>query len=390
MTIPRPIARPGCRTIADEVKTLSRPLRLLIIQPYLPGYRVPFFDRLVPRLAAQNVHCRVAVPRRALTQTDRGDASHASWLIYGKGRHLRVASRSFSMYGSGSARRGADAVITGLASTSIDTWATLGSVLRRRTPVGVWGHVRNYVSPPSDLDQRLKKLQARRANHVFAYTPGGAQEAERWGVSPERITCVMNTVDTQALLEARGRLTDDVVASFQTKHRLVAGHTSAFVGALDRSKRIAFLAEALDHVWQYDPSFTLLLGGRGADRPLLERAVSRGQVVDMGYATADDKAMMGACASTLCMPGRIGLVAVDALALRLPVVTTKWPYHAPEAEYLDEGTTRFSSGDDPHDFAELLVHRTAEPASDTPLYIPPLTTMVDNFSAGVAAMTARL
>jgi hypothetical protein len=41
--------------------------------------------------------------------------------------------------------------------------------------------------------------------------------------------------------------------------------------------------------------------------------------------------------SAIWMPGRVGLVAVDALALGLPVLTTHFPFHAPELEYLVEG-----------------------------------------------------
>ena len=44
--------------------------------------------------------------------------------------------------------------------------------------------------------------------------------------------------------------------------------------------------------------------------------------------------MLGRVASYMVIPGRVGLVAVDALALGLPVVTTDFPHHAPEVEYL--------------------------------------------------------
>ena len=37
------------------------------------------------------------------------------------------------------------------------------------------------------------------------------------------------------------------------------------------------------------------------------------------------------------MPGRVGLIAVDSLTMQLPIVTTSWPWHAPEIEYLTPG-----------------------------------------------------
>ena len=41
--------------------------------------------------------------------------------------------------------------------------------------------------------------------------------------------------------------------------------------------------------------------------------------------------------SAVLIPGRVGLVAVDALALGLPIITTDYPFHAPEADYLTPG-----------------------------------------------------
>lgn len=373
-------------TTSKLVKRLSRPLRLLIVQPYLPRYRLPFFDQLVARLAADGIDCRVAIPAAPLVQRDREDSSDAPWTIHTKARSATFAGRSFSMYGSAPARRGADAVITGLASTSLDTWAALYGA-GRRIPVGLWGHVRNYVSPPSALDQHLKQIQARRADHIFAYTPQGALEAERWGVPAHRVTCVMNTVDTTALRQAQRQLPAEEVATFKDKHGLQPGKTSAFIGAIDTSKRIDFIVRVLDHIWQSDPEFKMLLGGSGDCHQLLAPAIARGQVVDMGFVTPADKALIGACASTICMPGRIGLVAIDSLVLRLPIITTNWPFHAPEVEYLENGTTFHTSSPDVSSFTSLLLDRTR--ARDAPyevIGLPTIDEMVDRFQSGINSL----
>lgn len=348
---------------------------------------MPFFHQLIPRLAEDGIDCRVAIPRVPLTQADRGDSEDAQWTIAGKGRSVRVRGRSISMYGSSSARRGADAVITGLASTSLDTWAALYGSFTRRVPVGLWGHVRSYVNPSTKVDRCLKQHQVHRAHHVFAYTPSGVLQAEAWGLPTAKVTCVMNTVDTRPLTAARAGLGREHVSGFQDGYHLTPGRTSAFIGGLDASKRIAFLADVLEHIWTVQPDFKLLLGGRGHSLSLLARAISRGQVVALGQVNARDKALMAACASTMCMPGRIGLVAVDALALGLPIVTTDWRYHAPEADYLEEGLSRFTSADDPFSFASLLLRRTEALGSKSPTFsYPAMSDMVDRFVGGVRTM----
>ena len=90
------------------------------------------------------------------------------------------------------------------------------------------------------------------------------------------------------------------------------------------------------------------------------------------------------------MPGRIGLVAVDALCLGWPVLTTEWPFHAPEIEYLEEGDTMFSSANDPAAFAALILNRSKQRQDlDMPREnkrAPQLADMVSNFSGGVRKM----
>ncbi|WXF91769.1 glycosyltransferase [Curtobacterium flaccumfaciens pv. flaccumfaciens] len=56
----------------------------------------------------------------------------------------------------------------------------------------------------------------------------------------------------------------------------------------------------------------------------------------------------------LLMPGRVGLVAVDAVALGLPIITTDWPFHAPEAEYLNSSNS-IRSGDSEVEYANAII-----------------------------------
>lgn len=79
--------------------------------------------------------------------------------------------------------------------------------------------------------------------------------------------------------------------------------------------------------------------------------------------------------------------------MRLPIVTTAWPYHAPEIEYLVEGDTLFASSDDADSYAELVsALLTAEPRrpSDAALSkAPTLADMVARFAEGIRGMLPR-
>jgi hypothetical protein len=93
------------------------------------------------------------------------------------------------------------------------------------------------------------------------------------------------------------------------------------------------------------------------------------------------------------MPGRVGLVAVDSFALETPIVTTTWPFHGPEVEYLEDRVNARFARDSVPSYVEtverLLLSRDellrlkAGCAAAVSRYS--LETMVANFTTGVLA-----
>lgn len=364
---------------------------LVIIQPYVPKYRVAFFEQLAATLADHGIICKVAASDPDALQSRRGDAVRPPWLIPITQRSISVAGRSLGLGGARTAWKDADGVIVGLLGSSLDTYMALLDRKRGRLKVGVWGHIKPYVSAGNPLDLALEKLQLNAADHVFAYTPGGAAFAQGAGVSPSKITTVMNSVDTDALAQAISQVSAEDVAEFAARLGLLPHKTLAFIGGLDESKRIGFLAEVLDSLWIEAPDLKLLVGGDGSQAELLERSVARGQCIMLGYADCYQQALVARTASALLMPGRIGLVAVDSLVLGLPIITTDWPYHAPEAEYLVEGVTRYTSENNvPAYVAEVMQFLTKRPRplsdSDRQWEYPTLRLMVSNYVSGVLHM----
>jgi glycosyltransferase involved in cell wall biosynthesis len=369
---------------------------LIIVQPYLPKYRLAFFSRLIDVLKQSDIRCQVAAAAPSEHQTDRADADGADWLIPVHHRRLRIGARTLTLGGAAKSWAGADGVIVGHLGSSVDTYrAILDSKRpRRRLRVGLWGHIDSYVADSHPLDAAAERWQLRQADHVFAYSASGAAFAATAGVPADRLTTVMNTVDTQALAEVSQSLTDSAVADYMSRHRLKPGRTLGFFGGLDESKRISFLAEALERLWATDPDLRVVVGGEGSQSSLLDVSISRGQTVRIGYATPYEQAMIGRVASALLMPGRIGLVAVDALVLGIPILTTDWPYHSAEAEYLTEGESRYTSRNDVDSYVALVKNFMLSPgnginnSSGSSWNYPTIDNMVANFSSGVLAMLA--
>lgn len=288
-----------------------------------------------------------------------------------------------------------DAVIVGHLGSSLDTYRAICDGTRKRLKVGLWGHVKPYVNDGNPIDLALERWQLGKCHRVFAYTPGGRDYALAAGVDAEKVTTVMNASDTSRLQQARDSLSPAKVHSFMATHSLISGRTLGYIGGLDSSKRIDFLAAALDELWVSDPDIRVVVGGRGSDAHFLDAARSRGQVVMLGFASVDDQALIARVSSALVMPGRIGLVAVDALVLGIPILTTAWPYHAPEHEYLVESKTRFTSVDDKHSYTSLIRRFLDAPPNSRSGHdsgdwsFPTIDAMVDNFGSGVLQMLGR-
>ncbi|MET4899389.1 glycosyltransferase [Paenarthrobacter sp. CC6] len=362
--------------------------KLLIVQPYVPTYRLAFFEKLIDSLELHGIDCRVAASEPDSEQSKRGDATNPSWVIPVQQKRLRIGNRSINLGGSRKAWKSADAVIVGLVGSSLDTYLALLDSKTRSLKVGLWGHVKPYVSPGNSLDLWLEKWQMRLADEVFAYTTGGHDFAAVHGIEVGKITTVMNAVDTSALQDAVSSTSEEEVTAFRLLHNIDPDKTLAFVGGLDSSKRIEFLAASLDNIWAEDPSLKVLIGGRGPDLHHLSAAVARGQAIELGYVAAKQMALLARNVRGIVMPGRIGLVAVDALVLGLPVITTDWPFHAPESEYLSEGTTRVTSQNSPEAFADAVLKFVSQPlvARTEANWFPTIDEMVANFTSGVLRM----
>ncbi|QTG79516.1 glycosyltransferase [Arthrobacter crystallopoietes] len=336
------------------------------------------------------IDCVVAAGTPDATQALRGDQETPTWVETFDNRRIPVGGRSLILGGARPLWHRADAVIVGLQGSSLDTYKAILDGKRRKVRVGLWGHIKTFVQPENAIDAALERWQIRHADHIFAYTPDGGEYARKVGATA--VTTVMNTVDTTKLEEALQTVTDNDVARVTGSMGVHPGKTLAFFGGIDESKRIDFLSDVLDILWRLDPEIRLLIGGEGAQSSLLKFAVARGQVTMLGYVNEQQKALVSKVADCIVMPGRIGLVAVEALVLQLPIITTQWPYHAPEESYLEEGKSKITAENTPTAYASKIVEfldgLSQKPASgsvDRWAY-PSIDRMVSNYTNGVLSL----
>ena len=312
--------------------------KVVIVQPYIPAYRVPLFVELAKRLASRGHRLVIAAGEPDRTQLQRGDATHVSGVEEAtlRTRSLHAGPLRVRFSSAAQVWKSADAVIVELSASSLDSYRALAS---RGIRVGVWGHVGAYVKEDSWLVAMLKRWQVRHADHVLAYTDGGATTAVQLGADPSNVTALNNTVDVRGLRRAVERQRTMPEANARVSLGVGSGPVFAMIGGLDESKRIDLVVAALDHLWQTSSNVQLVVGGHGELEDLFAPARLRGQVKMLGYVDDERKATIARVATALLNPGRVGLIAVESMALGLPIVTTSGTRHAPEYEYLVPGVS---------------------------------------------------
>ena len=278
--------------------------------------------------------------------SDRNDSARPSYATELPTKFFRVGSRNVSLKRLGrSFLRDYDLVIVEQAVRNLETYGLILSK-NRRNKIAFWGHGRTYTQQPRQLEERIKNRITLRGIWFFGYTQEGVDAMSHEGFPRSRMTVVQNSIDTDKLARQISSVPPGETDDFRLKHDLSAGHTALYLGGLDASKRIDFLLSSAEAVAMNDPKFRLIIVGSGSQAQAVADASTKcSWLRPLGTLFGRDKAIALTAADIMMNPGRVGLVAVDSLTAGVPIVTTNWPYHAPEFSYLSHDQTAIVSSD---------------------------------------------
>lgn len=343
--------------------------QLAILQPYIPDYRVGLWSLVIDRLLESGIEARVFWGE-AGGQMELGDhAESAVWAEQVKVAAVRIPFvRAKVVYRDvPKAWRGADVLwLTEMAVGNLNAWQRALAHKAYMT----FGHAVSGTTRSGRVSDSLEGILNRSAFGVLTYTDRGRDHViHRQRVIPGRASSFQNATDTSELRQRLADVSDDDQRQFRTAHSLPeTAQISLFVGALAPYKRIDLLVEAAEMVFRACPNEYLVVTGDGPEAARLKNLAERtGRVRLLGRTPMADIAVPASLAYQLVNPGRVGLVAVDALAMRLPVLTTVSDEHAPEVDYLQPGVdVRFTSPT-PVAFAEAWMTKQKHTVSTTPV-----------------------
>jgi len=310
---------------------------VLIVQPTITHYRVPFFnalERLRPntwQFAVTFDPSEFETPR-FLQAPLAPDALHFPTVPV---RHIELLGHGRKPTYQTIWRRagGFDLIIVEQALH--DLAYLLCQVHRLHgTRFAYWGDGRDRLVERATglkrLAEGVKLALTRHADGLFAYTPGVKAEMVRQGVAADRVFALSNTIDIdeqRAAFERHRPLREEIRRALGVEGKKVL----LFVGRFTRNKRVPFLIEAFSALHRMSPDTHLLLVGGGAD------VGGQGMpgVTFLGSTEDLDRIARAYVASDVfAFPGTVGLAPLQAMCYDLPAVTIDSLSHGAELEYL--------------------------------------------------------
>lgn len=332
---------------------------VVIAQRQIPHYRVPFLTTLRALLANEGLELRLLTGDYYENHLIPGDLQGA----------LVLPTRRFGPFlWNGFTRhcRDADLVIIPQQIKQLDLYMLwLRRRFRGKPLLALWGHGKNFqCGTQGGVRESVKRFISKRVDWWFAYNDLSARVVSDLGFPGNRITSVGNSIDSKTLGLMRENLDPESVARVRDELNLKSENVGIYSGGLYTEKRIGFLLAAADRIRAGIPDFELIVIGDGSERGLVETAArDRGWIHLLGRRSGDEVMPHWALSKVLLMPGLVGLVIVDSFALGVPIVTTDYPYHSPEIDYLRDGINglRVECGDSPDVYADKVIDLLRRP-----------------------------
>jgi glycosyltransferase involved in cell wall biosynthesis len=306
--------------------------KVLIAPGYLPHYRDRFYQLLGEFCAATDIQLTVAASRAVPSNLIPGQFA-------GLVNARITRAGPFAWQDIAKLSVGCDLVIAQQEAKYLANYFLQLKRLVSPQRFAFWGHGKNFQSATSDLvAEYLKRWTSLHCDWWFAYNDASASIVANLGYPVQRITSVMNAIDTAHLTALKKALKPTDVKALQTKLGMHGQNVAVFTGGLYDQKRLRFLVDACNIVRQKIPDFELIVIGSGPESAYLERVASRNQWLHfVGPKDDAEKVPYWAMAKALVMPGLVGLVVLDSFALGVPIITTNYPDHSPEFAYIRNG-----------------------------------------------------
>lgn len=222
----------------------------------------------------------------------------------------------------------------------ISTWFALIYCRLINKPVSIWSHgvTKNLNGSKLKIFKALWGL----SYYIFVYGNYAKDKMISYGIKPEKIIIVYNSLDYERQVSIRRKLKTNSIFQnyFNNNHPVLI-----FTGRLTKIKKLHQILEALIILRSSDVFCNVLFLGEGPEKEELLKLVQSFNLEEMVwfYGACYDEKLIGDFYfnSKVCVsPGNVGLTAMHSLVYGTPVIThSNFQNQMPEFESIKDGLT---------------------------------------------------
>lgn len=329
---------------------------VVVIQRSIAQYRVDFWNQLKRKLEDNDVELTLLYGKFNNEDALKNDEVDLEWATFVPNKNLKLGRIELNWQACLPYLKNKDMVIVEQANRNLINYILNFKRLYSKQKVAFWGHGRNMRIDETDIRNRFKSMFINQSDWWFAYTENVKARLVLNGFNPHQITCVENAIDTNSLMKHYQDLSPDDCKKVKESLNINSENIAIYCGSIYKEKRIDFFIEACDKIRNRISDFHAIVIGSGADQNLIEEAIkTRSWMHYLGNKFDLERVKYFKISSVLLMPGLVGLGILDAFALQTPLVTTEYPYHSPEIEYLKNGENGVIVDGDVEEFADNVV-----------------------------------
>lgn len=331
--------------------------KILIIYKFLPQWRVDFFNRLKDALLNEGIELSLVYGKLKGQVSKKNDEVDLDWANYLPNKFIKFGKLELIWQPALKYILKSDLIIVEQANKLIINYFLI--ILRKLTKkkFAFWGHGLNLQDNPNSFANKFKRIYSKQCDWWFAYTKNVSKTVKSIGFPENRITIVQNAIDTKYLLKIYNEITEFEIMNIKEKFSIGDGPIGLYCGGMYKEKRLDFLLESCENIKKEIPSFEMIfLGGGPEEYKIKDKVNSRKWIHYIGPKFNNDKVPFFKIADVFLMPGLVGLAILDSFAMQTPLITTNYPFHSPEIEYLENGINGIITENNIENYSRTVIH----------------------------------
>ncbi len=367
--------------------------KVLILDRLMVQYRIEFYNQLRDELAMRGILLSIFYGKSKQNDLNakKNDEVDIEWADYMPTKTYHIGSTEIIWQPYLRHLKGVDLVIIENANRLLLNYYLIGMKRFSDHKIAFWGHYRNMQENANSLKNRFKSAFLTKSDWWFAYTEGQKELLLRQKYAEDQITVVQNAIDTRGIRQYYNEISKNELIELRTELGIATDNVGIFCSSMYPEKRLDFLIEACTQIRKEVTDFHMIFIGSGVDAPKVKEAAKANFWIHyVGPQFGRDRVKYFKLAVVQLMPGLVGLGILDSFALETPIITTDYPYHSPEIEYLENEVNGIVSDNNLENYVGTVIQvlnnkkyrklinscrRSAEKYT--------VETMVNNFSNGV-------